>query len=116
MEGLRLPPALPLGSGIQSPGLFTHPLDGNPLPLALPSLPSTQTTGTGLRRGCFPLAELDLVLSLRADPLPTCTLASGIGGLAQETRGVGSSQCLLRCPWYYCGPERVPQGWSLGGK
>ena len=26
------------------------------------------------------------MLSLRADPLPTCTLASGIGGPAQETR------------------------------
>ena len=58
MEGLRLPPALPLGPRIQSPGLFTHPLDWNPLPLAPPSLPSIQTTGTGLRRGCFPLSRI----------------------------------------------------------
>ena len=55
VEGLKLPLSLPLGPGIQSPAFFTHPLDGNPLLLAPPSLPSTQTTGTGLRRGCFSL-------------------------------------------------------------
>ena len=81
VEGLKLPLSLPLGPGIQSPAFFTHPLDGNPLLLAPPSLPSTQTTGTGLRRGCF-----SLKVKSESEVAESCPTLCGLMGRSPTQR------------------------------